>query len=65
MITNNDVVEFNYEDPNPIKVINNDNIYINNLNNINTINYSMTNHNTSFNVLNKETINENENILFI
>ena len=24
----------------------------------------MTNHNTSFNVLNKETINENENILF-
>ena len=28
MITNNDVVEFNYEDPNPIKVINNNNIYI-------------------------------------
>jgi hypothetical protein len=61
MITNNDVVEFNYEDPNPIKVINNNNIHINN---INTINHSMTNHNTSFNVLNKETINENENILF-
>ena len=59
MITNNDVVEFNYEDPNPIKVINNNNIHINN---INTINHSMTNHNTSFNVLNKETINENENI---
>ena len=61
MITNNIVVEFNYEDPNPIKVINNNNIHINN---INTINHSMTNHNTSFNVLNKETINENENILF-
>ena len=30
MITNNDVVEFNYEDPNPIKAINN-NININNI----------------------------------
>ena len=60
MITNNDVVEFNYEDLNPFKAINN-NI---NINNINTINHSMINHNTSFNVLNKETINENENILF-
>ena len=65
MITNNDVVEFNFENLNPIKAINNyNNININNINNINKINHSMTSHNTSFNVLNKETINENENILF-
>jgi len=62
MITNDDAVEFNYEDLNSNKAINN---YSNtNINNINIINHSMTSHNTSFKVLNKETINENENILF-
>ena len=62
MITNKDVVEFNYEDSNS-NIENN--IITHNINNINTINNSMTNNynnNTSFNVLNKETITEN--ILF-
>ena len=62
MITNDDAVEFNYEDLNSNKAINNYNNT--NINNINIINHSMTSHNTSFKVLNKETINENENILF-
>ena len=56
MITNKDVVEFNYEDSNSII----DNNII--THNINTINNSITynyNNNTSFNVLNKETITEN------
>ena len=61
MITNKDVVEFNYEESNSNSNIEN-NIRTHN---INTINNSMTNNynnNTSFNVLNKETITEN--ILF-
>ena len=61
MITNKDVVEFNYEESNS-----NSNIEYNiRTHNINTINNSMINNynnNTSFNVLNKETITEN--ILF-
>ena len=61
MITNKDVVEFNYEESNSNSNIENNII----THNINTINNSMTNNynnNTSFNVLNKETITEN--ILF-
>ena len=58
MITNKDVVEFNYEESNS-----NSNIEYNiRTHNINTINNSMINNynnNTSFNVLNKETITEN------
>ena len=58
MITYKDVVEFNYEESNSNSNIEN-NIRTHN---INTINNSMTNNynnNTSFNVLNKETITEN------
>ena len=58
MITNKDVVEFNYEESNSNSNIENNII----THNINTINNSMTNNynnNTSFNVLNKETITEN------
>ena len=61
MITNKDVVEFNYEESNSNSNIENNII----THNINTINNSMINNynnNTSFNVLNKETITEN--ILF-
>ena len=61
MITNKDVVEFNYEESNSNSNIENNII----THNINTINNSMPNNynnNTSFNVLNKETITEN--ILF-
>ena len=58
MITNKDVVEFNYEESNSNSNIENNII----THNINTINNSMINNynnNTSFNVLNKETITEN------
>ena len=58
MITNKDVVEFNYEESNSNSNIENNII----THNINTINNSMPNNynnNTSFNVLNKETITEN------
>ena len=58
LITNNEVVEFNYEDT-ITKREKDSNIIINN---INTVNYSTVNNNTSFNVLNKETVDEN--ILF-
>ena len=64
MITNNEVVEFNYEDDG-INIDNNINNNINKtFNNINKINNTISNSNTSFNVLNKETITENMNILF-
>ena len=55
MITNNDVVEFNYEDSEG------ENNQRQNIYNKNTINNTITNYNnnTSFNVLNKETITEN------
>ena len=59
IITNKDVIEFNYEDTNSYKE---NNALTHNINNINTINNSITNvynNNTSFNVLNKETITEN------
>ena len=60
MITNNDVIEFNYED----NEINCNNILDKNKNLMNNINRTQVNINTSFNVLNKETIGENMNILF-
>ena len=56
MLTNNEVVEFNYEDE---KDINN-----NNYNKLSTINYTLTNNTASFNVLNKEITGENANIFF-
>ena len=55
LITNNEVVEFNYEDTNSNEEKDTNNI----INNINTVNYSIINNTTSFNVLNKETVDEN------
>ena len=63
MITNNEVVEFNYEDE-VINGININNNIIDNRNNFNNINNTISNNNTSFNVLNKETISENVNLFF-
>ena len=61
MITNKDVVEFNYEESNSNSNIEN-NIRTHNINTINNSMINNYNNNTSFNVLNKETITEN--ILF-
>ena len=61
MITNKDVVEFNYEESNSNSNIEN-NIRTHNINTINNSMPNNYNNNTSFNVLNKETITEN--ILF-
>ena len=61
MITYKDVVEFNYEESNSNSNIEN-NIRTHNINTINNSMINNYNNNTSFNVLNKETITEN--ILF-
>ena len=58
MITNKDVVEFNYEESNSNSNIEN-NIRTHNINTINNSMINNYNNNTSFNVLNKETITEN------
>ena len=58
MITNKDVVEFNYEESNSNSNIEN-NIRTHNINTINNSMPNNYNNNTSFNVLNKETITEN------
>jgi hypothetical protein len=65
ILENNEVVEFNYEDEE--NNINNNNLNVfntfNTFNTFNNINNTISN-NASFNVLNKETITENMNILF-
>ena len=58
MITYKDVVEFNYEESNSNSNIEN-NIRTHNINTINNSMINNYNNNTSFNVLNKETITEN------
>jgi hypothetical protein len=64
ILENNEVVEFNYEDEEN-NINNNLNVFntFNTFNTFNNINNTISN-NASFNVLNKETITENMNILF-
>ena len=69
MIKNKEVVEFNYEDKESSTEGNNccngiNNNIISNTNNTIIIDNTINTNNTSFNVLNHETLNRNENILF-